>query len=374
MTPSVQLRDYADHGIAITQRVAAVRRQLTRLRETAADMMRIKLIEDLRDEHGNKFPPADQQELFNALFDPAAPPVPENYRAFVACLRIADREKGTPMEVSALIDAHFVARWTTSGLPVFSLTHGLAAALLLTEPPPFEPADFHLPFPAFAIVVPSGFVPFLSTTGQWGELVFVHQFVGKDNAGKTRSILHVDTRSETQNLWHRAPLEEVTSVKREQVIFGPGSASDPSAMTLIEDDYRTIEVALRLVRNLVAWVEAHGRGELQGRSTTRVRGSNYNVDRDGQPLPTTWVLGREVKLSPELRRLAPEVALGQRRGGPGWKLRMRYCVRGHWRNQAYGTGRAERKRIFIAPFWKGPEGAAAWAHVFTDEEQPTKES
>ena len=27
-----------------------------------------------------------------------------------------------------------------------------------------------------------------------------------------------------------------------------------------------------------------------------------------------------------------------------------------------------RKHIFIEPFWKGPEGAAAWAHLYTKKE------
>lgn len=35
----------------------------------------------------------------------------------------------------------------------------------------------------------------------------------------------------------------------------------------------------------------------------------------------------------------------------------RWIVRGHWRWQACGAGRTERKRIWIAPFIKGPESA-----------------
>ena len=33
-------------------------------------------------------------------------------------------------------------------------------------------------------------------------------------------------------------------------------------------------------------------------------------------------------------------------------------VRGHWRQQACGEGRLERRRKWIQPFWKGPDGAA----------------
>lgn len=35
----------------------------------------------------------------------------------------------------------------------------------------------------------------------------------------------------------------------------------------------------------------------------------------------------------------------------------RWLVRGHWRQQAHGPGRMERKPIWIAPHIKGPEGA-----------------
>jgi hypothetical protein len=35
----------------------------------------------------------------------------------------------------------------------------------------------------------------------------------------------------------------------------------------------------------------------------------------------------------------------------------RWVVRGHWRWQSYGPGRTERRRIWISPFIKGPDGA-----------------
>ncbi|MGY6277535.1 hypothetical protein [Methylomonas sp. MgM2] len=34
---------------------------------------------------------------------------------------------------------------------------------------------------------------------------------------------------------------------------------------------------------------------------------------------------------------------------------IRYIVRGHWRNQAYGQNQSERKLIWIKPYYKGPE-------------------
>lgn len=39
------------------------------------------------------------------------------------------------------------------------------------------------------------------------------------------------------------------------------------------------------------------------------------------------------------------------------KITVRTLVSGHWRDQPCGKGNLDRKRIWIEPFWRGPEGA-----------------
>ena len=41
--------------------------------------------------------------------------------------------------------------------------------------------------------------------------------------------------------------------------------------------------------------------------------------------------------------------------GTGNSPLVRFMVRGHWRRQAHGTASQERKLIWIAPFYKGPD-------------------
>lgn len=41
--------------------------------------------------------------------------------------------------------------------------------------------------------------------------------------------------------------------------------------------------------------------------------------------------------------------------GAGTRPQVRFLVRGHWRNQAHGPNRADRKIIWIVPFYKGPD-------------------
>lgn len=39
----------------------------------------------------------------------------------------------------------------------------------------------------------------------------------------------------------------------------------------------------------------------------------------------------------------------------GKTLDVRFIVRGHWRNQACGASHKDHKRIWVLPYWKGPE-------------------
>lgn len=41
----------------------------------------------------------------------------------------------------------------------------------------------------------------------------------------------------------------------------------------------------------------------------------------------------------------------------GKQLTERIQTRGHWKSQAHGLGRTERKIIFIEPYWRGPDAA-----------------
>ena len=41
----------------------------------------------------------------------------------------------------------------------------------------------------------------------------------------------------------------------------------------------------------------------------------------------------------------------------GRKYKHRWVVNGHWRNQAHGKGYKKRKRVWVNPYLKGPEGA-----------------
>jgi hypothetical protein len=63
-------------------------------------------------------------------------------------------------------------------------------------------------------------------------------------------------------------------------------------------------------------------------------------------------VGREIKVSREIRELAKVSATEEEY--TRWKVRARFLVRGHYRNQAVGPNHSERRRRWIEPYWKGP--------------------
>ncbi len=97
------------------------------------------------------------------------------------------------------------------------------------------------------------------------------------------------------------------------------------------------------------------------------RGSSSKNKRSGAPdlAQARFMLSADVKvdLRPELK-----AALSGGRGGGGAPT-VQFLVRGHWRQQAHGPGRALRKSIWIQPFWKGPEEARVLLRAHKLEER-----
>src|SRR5690606_27643565 len=81
--------------------------------------------------------------------------------------------------------------------------------------------------------------------------------------------------------------------------------------------------------------------------------------RRGPPESTTWLVGRTVKID---QRLVAAARAGLR--DVALKIKARHIVRGHFKQQACGEGRANRKSIWVQPYWRGPEDGAEIRHIY----------
>ena len=244
----------------------------------------------------------------------------------------------------ALARAHSVAEWTRTGHNVFELTHALAVGLALTDPPDDAVESSPLPYPAMVFRLPPGVLPFRGSSDGaaeqlWVDTLWVVEYESEADEGDSKPSL-------------------VTVRQREIVVLHGGAAEDgdPAADGTLR--LYGSEAARNIVSNFLLWLEATGgqRAHKQDKVPPRLAAKR---ERSGETWPREWVFGREVKIAPEMKRAAAEG-----RSVSGWKVRARFIVRGHWRNQAHGPRRAERTRRWIQPHWRGPVGEAAWSHLY----------
>lgn len=270
---------------------------------------------------------------------------------------------------------HFAALWAKQGFNVFNLSHSLAAGLMLTEPPEYvrgEPLE--MPFNVFAITIPPGIVPvFIDGNQYWSELIWCYRFDGvhRGSGGAELPFFRWTAMWQGVSVFRDRHAGDLLVQDDESVFNLPG---DPPVE---DEDKITSSSSLRLIRNLLLWLDATG--GVAGHDKDRRRAKSNKRRKRGrqearEAWPTTWVLGSEVKLQPELRRMASEIALGhsKRHAAEGWKVRKKHIVQGHWKTQPHGEGRTLRKRIHVAPYWRGPEGEAAWSHLYKPEDDYVK--
>lgn len=309
---------------------------------------------------------------------------------------------------------HWQSRWAQCGFPVFNLTSGLTAALILTECRGMTMGDLKFPFPSFLIQLPLQDCPFSVFDQKVGRreparLISVHSWRTVDGrlpndeylkpmmsalresikceSSQRYSAAVEQLRKSAEALGHFRPCSQVRTICEDGLNVDhedPYSADTPlerwleareptneesireygrphaTPMIPLDDgDRQVLRAAQRLVANLCLYLDnlstAGKMPELAPRRPTKVG--------DDRLRPTTWSVGHEVKLGRQLRDAAKAFA-EHGNDKARWRVQARFVVRGHWRNQAHGAGRLERRRIRIEPHWRGPEAGLAMARVY----------
>lgn len=201
--------------------------------------------------------------------------------------------------------------WRESGYARIDVGHKLAAALMLTDVK--EDIEVRAPWRAFSLHVPPGIT-------------------------RVSRILVMSADRDDQD----------TAIAILGVIFEDGSFGEFSVNHLEQTE---VDLLTNLVRGVCLAAE-QGHAERAGsHGATGSKSSSKRVIGK-PPAGERYQLAAPVKI--DLRDVVREHLGGKRKGG---SPKVQFIVRGHWRNQVHGPGRAGRKRIWIEPFWKGDEGA-----------------
>lgn len=274
--------------------------------------------------------------------------------------------------------AAFDGLWSAVGRPTFVLSSSLLAELLLTDPSRVGEADVAWPFPAFRVVLPSEpRLPFLDADGQQKVAVTTIDVVRwRVSIERKIEIERFRSREEFARLVERIAREEASVPSADGVcvrawaqtgvsIFHnqrwdgeadisawmkaldatPVGGAMAADLEMHELDERALLLAQRVAVNLALYLSSSREGSDERVWTPRSKATG-RVNR--------WEIGGDVRIGREVREAAAAVAAGRSANAPS----IRHIVRGHFRNQAVGAGRAERRRIYVAPHWRGTGGEA----------------
>ena len=278
------------------------------------------------------------------------------------------QDDGLSAEIRAI---HFSLQWASYGFPLFRLTHSLTAALLLTDPAGVDPHEIRWPFPSFAIALPRPDSPISYRDDERGvienaEIITVCEFAWLKNKTDAPRIAKCASWTDRWALWSAAEKEKHTTVRAQGRPAAPSfwrNSRAPSEMPNMKSwlydftdfvdpvDQHGMRMAVRLVTNFALYISALARDggwkKPEGKAARR-------------PGAMTFDVGREIKLSRELR----DAAWAGSAKSDGWRLSSRYVVRGHWRTQRFGKDLSEAKRVWIQPYWKGPNDGAILERIY----------
>ena len=246
-------------------------------------------------------------------------------------------------------EAPWLLAWARDGYNVFDLSPDFVAAMLLTDPSEIDLPSLKLPFRGMLFMIPGGFA-----TGAEGTSYTKIHVVETDDSrifdpngvpsdGEKRPAIVVYAADGTHLLSTVAPRADLSWAVLEEL---PG---DDDALDLDKEARTTIQ---RVVLGTIAYATAVDRAVTE-------RFPAASKKRRDQPSIAHWTIGRTIKIDPELVRLA--------RGGAreiAFRIKSRFVVRGHYRNQAHGPNRALRTLKWISPHFKGPEEGAQLVHTY----------
>lgn len=267
-----------------------------------------------------------------------------------AIVRPLDGDRGLATELGELHDEYgdkprttgliigWAAEWNRLGYPTVSMGHKYAAALMSTAAPEYE---IRAPWRHFLIQVPDHMIVFTDRLGRPAPVYLVLCAWYPDRW----SYIALAERCEYSQFW------SATSKLRSGDGEVPHEWAGAFLLPMSSQDERARVLIDRLILNACAVMT----------------GDPDQVKPIGKRPPGTppprmaadgsWSTGGRYELRRDVRvdcrQAVHDYLTGARHAAPA----VRYLVRGHWRQQPHGTGRALRRAQWIEPFWKGMQDA-----------------
>jgi hypothetical protein len=216
-------------------------------------------------------------------------------------------------------------------------SHSYAAALMCSHADRDTLMTIQAPWSAFAVLVPNGMLT-VADEFEYDRL-FVWtapgraMLAGRDlkGSGGKGSLFMLSAATLPEVLFVEADPESVEGAQRDAIA-------------------RAASMAQRLVAGLLLSLQ----DPANFKERTVAARSGHPGRNDKEPAHRIITIGRPMRVNVRAA-VADYIERGSRKGaGPP---ALQTLVRGHYRRQAVGPGRLDRKVILIEPYWRGPEDA-----------------
>jgi len=284
------------------------------------------------------------------------------------------RDPSGQLDTSASFDTNGLARWHAGGLPRIRLSHGLASKLALTDPTGIEADEIRMPFPCYLLELPFPVGPVVLEDGtQDAAAILVMDY--RLSTSRTRpkpechslaELLADLVRVRDSTMWDRRMIHGIVYSDTAQIRVAMPMVSSvefrPAESGLVARDRRAGLLSSRIIINLALYIK-----HIDTTVSSETASGGRTVNNDHGLGSILYEVGNEVKLERTLRDAARAFCMSGA-AHKKWKLDKRFIVRGHWKRQACGAERSERRLVFVAPYWKGPADAPVLARVYTGGE------
>lgn len=251
------------------------------------------------------------------------------------------------------------ATWLRNGGTRFCPSDSVAASLILTRQ---QPGAIHLPYQTQLIHLPVGFMP-SPVLGEYEGMILVARLTPskiyaiactlRGGSYATRVMMFSDDIDESKIEPTFAGMDGIPQTSPWAVLHDVRNGVQPTSLEVANS---AGAMTIRIIRNFASWISA-----FPIRPSTDRRASIASGEVGGSVSIGPMVyLKTEVQMAPEMRAAAKALV----RMDADYEVRkmaMRHIVRGHWKRQVIKNG---RKTIFVAPYWRGPDGPAAWGRVY----------
>lgn len=241
----------------------------------------------------------------------------------------------------------WTCEWCMNGFPRVVLGHKHAASLMATKTRADSIPDARAPWTAFLVDVPRGLLSWVPREAHVKHKDGTYSI--ESSGGNVQYALVTANGSDISII----PLADDMTFTMIEPVDGKGLAEfghiDLRNQMLGTPDERN-HASLTMISRLVLGVCMEMTSSSYSGEKIGVRPTKADP-RTGEPRTWTFQLTRNVKV--DCRDAVRAYSEGKSRSSPT----VQCLVRGHWKQQPCGRGGADRKNIFVEPYWRGPEDA-----------------